>query len=140
MISNNDGKHFSSNSLCTLSFLIYSNKTFSPVWKVCSLHNAQKILFWKCLDNCENVQIKILIAKCQNVLTTLDKNALIFVLKTGFGNNKLLFWTKIFNIFDPIQHDLTSLNIITLLNSSNRSLSQIFHFLLNRSNFSNRSP
>jgi len=26
-----------------------------------------------------------------------QKNALIFVLKTGFGNNKLLFWAKIFN-------------------------------------------
>jgi len=31
------------------------------------------------------------------------KNALIFVLKTGFGNNKLLFWAKIFNVFVPIQ-------------------------------------
>jgi len=41
----------------------------------------------------------------------------MFMLKTGFRNNKLLFWTKIFNVFDPIQHDLTSPNFITLLNS-----------------------
>jgi len=57
-------------------------------------------------------------------LTTFDKNALIFVLKTdalifvlktGFGNNKLLFWAKRFNVFDPIQHDLINPNFITLL-------------------------
>jgi len=47
----------------------------------------------------------------------LPKNALIFVLKIGFGNNKLLFWAKIFNAFNPIQHDLTSPNFITLLSS-----------------------
>jgi len=61
---------------------------------------------------------KFLIEKCPNVLTTLDKNAFIFVLKTGIGNNKVLFWAKIFNVFNPIQHDLTSLNFITLLNLS----------------------
>jgi len=38
------------------------------------------------------------------------------MLKTGFGNSKLLFWAKIFNVFDPIQHDLTSPNFKTLLN------------------------
>jgi len=34
-----------------------------------------------------------LIEKCPNVLAALDKNALTFVLKTGFGS-KLLFRAK----------------------------------------------
>jgi len=48
------------------------------------------------------------------------------VLKTGFENNKLLFWAKIFNVFDPIQHDLTNPNFITLLKMLKSS--QITHF------------
>jgi len=58
--------------------------------------------------------MKILIEKCPNILTTLDKNTLIFVLKTGFGCIKILFWAKIFNVFNLIQYDLTSPNFITL--------------------------
>jgi len=48
------------------------------------------------------------------------------MLKTGFGNNKLLFWAKIFNVFYWIQQDLTSPNFITLLKMLKSS--QISHF------------
>jgi len=44
-----------------------------------------------------------------------QKNTLILVLKSGVGNNKLLFWAKIFNVFDLIQHNLTNPNFKTLL-------------------------